>query len=157
MRACARARAKVARVRNADVRAAPPSAPSSHARSCPRGYCSQIDVRAKLWICPFCLQRNQFPPHYKDISPTSLPAELHAQYTTIEYTLSRAASAPPIFLFTVDTCLEQADLQSLKESIIMSLSLLPPTAYVGLITYGTMVRPAALSAAGGRTSPSVVC
>jgi hypothetical protein len=28
-------------------------------------YC-QIDVRGKLWICPFCLQRNAFPPHYKD-------------------------------------------------------------------------------------------
>ena len=81
-------------------------------------------MRAKLWICPFCLQRNQFPPHYKDISQTSLPAELLPQYTTIEYTLSRAASAPPIFLFVVDTCLDEADLKALKESIIMSLSLL---------------------------------
>jgi len=101
---------------------------------------SQIDLRSKLWICPFCLQRNQFPPHYKDISPTNLPAELLPQYTTIEYTLSRAASAPPIFLFVVDTCLDETDLKALKESIIMSLSLLPPTALVGLITYGTMVR-----------------
>ena len=97
-------------------------------------------MRAKLWICPFCLQRNQFPPHYKDISQTSLPAELLPQYTTIEYTLSRAASAPPIFLFVVDTCLDEADLKALKESIIMSLSLLPPTALVGMITFGTMVR-----------------
>jgi protein transport protein SEC23 len=97
-------------------------------------------VRAKLWICPFCLQRNQFPPHYKDISPTSLPAELLPQFTTIEYTLSRAASAPPIFLFALDTCLDEPDLKALKESVIMSLSLLPPTALVGLITYGTMVR-----------------
>ena len=107
---------------------------------CARGRHSQIDVRAKLWICPFCLQRNQFPPHYKDISQTSLPAELLPQYTTIEYTLSRAASAPPIFLFVVDTCLDEADLKALKESIIMSLSLLPPTALVGMITFGTMVR-----------------
>ncbi|KAJ1649428.1 GTPase-activating protein S23, partial [Coemansia sp. RSA 2052] len=36
----------------------------------------QIDVRGKLWICPFCLQRNQFPPHYKDISTNNLPPEL---------------------------------------------------------------------------------
>jgi protein transport protein SEC23 len=31
-------------------------------------------------------------------------------------------------------------LKALKDSIIMSLSLLPPYALVGLITFGTMVR-----------------
>ncbi|KAJ1671023.1 GTPase-activating protein S23, partial [Spiromyces aspiralis] len=61
-------------------------------------YC-QIDIRAKLWICPFCLQRNQFPPHYRDISPSNLPPELMTNYTTIEYILKRGAvSLPPIFL-----------------------------------------------------------
>lgn len=104
-------------------------------------YC-QIDVRGKLWICPFCLQRNAFPPHYKDISTSNLPAELLPRYTTIEYTLSRPAQIPPIFLFVVDTCLDDDDLKALKESIIVSLSLLPPHALVGLITYGTMVSSA---------------
>ncbi|BGP39871.1 GTPase-activating protein S23 [Rhodotorula kratochvilovae] len=102
-------------------------------------YC-QIDVRGKLWICPFCLQRNAFPPHYKDISTSNLPAELLPKYTTIEYTLARPAQIPPIFLFVVDTCLEEDDLKALKESIIVSLSLLPPHALVGLITYGTMTQ-----------------
>ncbi|GAA5943632.1 hypothetical protein JCM1841_004589 [Sporobolomyces salmonicolor] len=102
-------------------------------------YC-QIDVRGKLWICPFCLQRNAFPPHYKDISTSNLPAELLPSYTTIEYTLSRAAPIPPIFLFVVDTCLDDDDLKALKDSIIVSLSLLPPHALVGLITYGTMTQ-----------------
>ncbi|GAA5915669.1 GTPase-activating protein SEC23 [Sporobolomyces salmoneus] len=102
-------------------------------------YC-QIDVRGKLWICPFCLQRNAFPPHYKDISTSNLPAELLPRYTTIEYTLSRPAQIPPIFLFVVDTCLDDDDLKALKESIIVSLSLLPPHALVGLITYGTMTQ-----------------
>lgn len=100
---------------------------------------SQIDVRAKLWICPFCLQRNPFPPHYKDISNENLPSELLPRYTTIEYNLNRAAQIPPIFLFVVDTCLEQEDLRALKESLIISLSLLPEYAWVGLITFGTMV------------------
>lgn len=100
---------------------------------------SQIDVRSKLWICPFCLQRNQFPPHYKDISNTNLPAELLPNYTTIEYTLARPPSQPPIFLFVVDTCLDEVDLKALKESLVVSLSLLPPQALVGLVTYGTMV------------------
>jgi hypothetical protein len=102
---------------------------------------SSIDVRGKLWICPFCLQRNPFPPHYKDISTTNLPAELLPKYTTIEYTLSRPAQIPPIFLFVIDTCLDEDDLKALKETIVVSLSLLPPNALVGLITYGTMVSP----------------
>ncbi|CAO3579864.1 unnamed protein product [Absidia cylindrospora] len=69
-------------------------------------YC-QIDVRGKLWICPFCLQRNAFPPHYKDISNTNLPPELLPKYTTIEYNLNRVAQIPPIFLYVVDTCLDE--------------------------------------------------
>lgn len=100
---------------------------------------SQIDVRGKMWICPFCLQRNPFPPHYKDISQTNLPAELLPKYTTIEYTLSRPAQIPPIFLFVVDTCVDEDELKALRETLVVSLSLLPPNAYVGLITYGTMV------------------
>lgn len=100
---------------------------------------SQIDIRGKLWICPFCLQRNAFPPHYKDISNTNLPAELLPKYTTIEYTLSRPAQVPPIFLFVVDTCLDEDDLKALRDAIVVSLSLIPPYALVGLITFGTMV------------------
>ena len=60
------------------------------------------------------------------------------QNTTIEYTLSRPAQAPPIFLFVVDTCLDDDNLQALKDALIVSLSLMPPTALVGLITFGTM-------------------
>lgn len=47
---------------------------------------------------------------------------------------------PLIFLYVVDTCMEDEDLQALKESLQMSLSLLPPTALVGLITFGRMVQ-----------------
>ncbi|TXT08792.1 hypothetical protein VHUM_02920 [Vanrija humicola] len=100
-------------------------------------YC-QIDVRGKMWICPFCLQRNPFPPHYKDISQTNLPAELLPKYTTIEYTLSRPAQIPPVFLYVVDTCVDEDELKALRETLVVSLSLLPPNALVGLITFGTM-------------------
>jgi protein transport protein SEC23 len=101
---------------------------------------SQIDIRGKLWICPFCLSRNAFPPHYKDISNTNLPAELLPKYTTIEYTLARPAQVPPIFLFVVDVCLDEEDLKALRDALVVSLSLIPPYALVGLITFGTMVR-----------------
>jgi protein transport protein SEC23 len=42
-----------------------------------------VDVVGKLWVCPFCYQRNQFPAHYASISSTNLPAELIPQCTTI--------------------------------------------------------------------------
>ncbi|KAI9885222.1 MAG: hypothetical protein M1823_002994 [Watsoniomyces obsoletus] len=102
-------------------------------------YC-QVETRARLWICPFCLQRNPLPPHYKDITQDAIPPELHPANTTIEYRLARPAPSPPIFLYVVDTCQEEDSLRALRESLIMSLSLLPPHALVGLITFGTMVQ-----------------
>ncbi|KAK0993885.1 GTPase-activating protein S23 [Friedmanniomyces endolithicus] len=100
----------------------------------------QVDMRARIWICPFCLQRNGLPPHYKDISENQIPPELHPGSTTIEYRLARPAPTPPIFVFVVDTCQEEDPLKALKDSIIMSLDLIPPHALVGLITYGTMAQ-----------------
>jgi protein transport protein SEC23 len=100
---------------------------------------SQVDVRARLWICPFCLSRNPLPPHYKDITANAIPPELHPSNTTIEYRLSRPAPSPPIFLYVVDTCQEEDSLSALKESLVMSLSLLPENSLVGLVTFGTMV------------------
>uniref|UniRef100_A0A4W3K0E5 Protein transport protein SEC23 n=1 Tax=Callorhinchus milii TaxID=7868 RepID=A0A4W3K0E5_CALMI len=79
----------------------------------------QIDYRAKLWACNFCFQRNQ-----------------------------RGTATPLIFLYVVDTCLEEDDLQALKESLQMSLSLLPPNALVGLITFGRMVQVHELNCEG---------
>uniref|UniRef100_S4RVA5 Protein transport protein SEC23 n=1 Tax=Petromyzon marinus TaxID=7757 RepID=S4RVA5_PETMA len=60
----------------------------------------------------------------------------------------RGTTLPPIFLYVVDTCLEDDDLQALKESLQMSLSLLPPAALVGLITFGRMVQVHELGAEG---------
>ncbi|XP_078001202.1 protein transport protein Sec23A-like [Glandiceps talaboti] len=100
----------------------------------------QVDYRAKLWACNFCFQRNPFPPQYRGISEQHQPAELIPQFSTIEYTLTRATTNPPIFLIVLDTCMDEEDLQALKESLQMSLSLLPPNALVGLITFGKMVQ-----------------
>ena len=104
-----------------------------------------MDIRSRTWTCPFCLTRNGLPPQYKDITQDAIPPELHPQSTTIEYRLARPAPSPPIFLYVVDTCQEEDSLKALKESLIVSLSLLPPNALVGLITYGTMVRLTLLS------------
>uniref|UniRef100_A0A646QFP1 Protein transport protein SEC23 n=1 Tax=Hemiscolopendra marginata TaxID=943146 RepID=A0A646QFP1_9MYRI len=102
-------------------------------------YC-QVDYRAKLWVCNFCFQRNPFPPQYAAISELHQPAELIPQFSTIEYTITRASCPPPIFLMVVDTCIDEEELSALKESLQMSLSLLPPNALIGLITFGKMVQ-----------------
>eukprot|EP00049_Salpingoeca_infusionum_P000330 m.39098 g.39098 ORF g.39098 m.39098 type:complete len:793 (+) comp10280_c0_seq4:160-2538(+) len=101
-----------------------------------------VDFQAKTpyWVCAICGQRNSFPRNYQAISPTNLPAELIPQFSTIEYTLQRQATVPPVFLYVMDLCLDDEDLQALKESIVMSLSLLPQHALVGLITFGTNVQ-----------------
>ena len=102
-------------------------------------YC-QVDYRAKVWNCNFCFQRNPFPPQYAAITEQHQPAELIPQFSTIEYTLTRATCNPPVYLIVLDTCMDDEDLQAVKESLQMSLSLLPPNALIGLITYGKMVQ-----------------
>ncbi|PSN43877.1 Protein transport protein Sec23A [Blattella germanica] len=99
----------------------------------------QVDYRAKLWVCNFCLQRNPFPPQYSAISEQHQPAELIPMFSTIEYTITRAQCLPPIFLLVVDTCIDDEELGALKDSLQMSLSLLPPNALIGLITFGKIV------------------
>eukprot|EP00698_Gefionella_okellyi_P006378 TRINITY_DN15734_c0_g1_i1.p1 TRINITY_DN15734_c0_g1~~TRINITY_DN15734_c0_g1_i1.p1 ORF type:complete len:770 (+),score=130.16 TRINITY_DN15734_c0_g1_i1:43-2310(+) len=99
-----------------------------------------IDFVSKIWICPFCFQRNHFPTHYHEISESQLPAELIPTYSTIEYQLPRPAGAPPVFVYLVDTCLDEAELVALREALTLSLSWLPEHALVGLVTFGTTVQ-----------------
>ncbi|KAG9430916.1 protein transport protein Sec23A isoform X1 [Apis florea] len=108
----------------------------------------QVDYRAKLWVCNLCFQRNPFPPQYAAISEQHQPAELIPKFSTIEYTIMRAQCLPPIFLLVVDTCMDDEELGSLKDSLQMSLSLLPPNALIGLITFGRMVQVHELSCEG---------
>ncbi|EDV19484.1 uncharacterized protein TRIADDRAFT_51161 [Trichoplax adhaerens] len=99
----------------------------------------QIDFNAKQWACNFCMQRNSLPHTYTGITPQHLPAELLPQFSTIEYTLERAQRTPFVYLFVVDTCIDDEDFQSLKDSLQTCLSLLPPESMVGLITFGRMI------------------
>lgn len=55
---------------------------------------------------------------------------------------------PPVFIFLVDTCMDEEELDALKDSLQMSLSLLPPNALVGLITFGKMIQVHELGAEG---------
>ncbi|KAF5098097.1 hypothetical protein D0Z03_001279 [Geotrichum reessii] len=75
-----------------------------------------------------------------EVSQNSLPHELLPTSTTIEYIISRPVQAPPVFLFVVDTCQDEENLKALKDSLVVTLSLLPPNALVGLITFGAMAQ-----------------
>jgi protein transport protein SEC23 len=101
-----------------------------------------VDFQSKHWTCPFCFTRNAMTPYYaENITPDRLPAELMQDYTTMDFILPTARPAcPPAFLYVVDACASEEELESLKDSILQSLELLPPTALVGLVTYGTMVQ-----------------
>ncbi|KAG7026073.1 SEC23 [Cucurbita argyrosperma subsp. argyrosperma] len=102
---------------------------------------SIVDFAAKIWICPFCFQRNHFPPHYASISDDNLPAELFPQYTTIEYESSgeTVSSVPSVFMFVLDTCIIEEEIAFLKSALSQAVDLLPDNSLVGLITYGTFV------------------
>lgn len=103
---------------------------------------SIVDYIAKIWICPFCYQRNHFPPHYASISEENLPAELFPQYSTIEYESSpdTGPSVPPVFLFVLDTCMIEEEIGFLKSALAQAIELLPEKSLVGLITFGTFVQ-----------------
>ena len=86
------------------------------------------------------MARNGFPPHYaENISPENAPAELIPQFTTVEYELQTMPTGPPIFLFVVDTCVDEEELTNLGDSLQQAFNLLPEEALVGLITFGTLV------------------
>lgn len=103
---------------------------------------SRVDFTAKIWICPFCYQRNHFPPHYHAISETNFPGELYPQYTTVEYILplSNSLNPSPVFLFLLDTCLIDEEIHFLKSALRRAIGLLPDNALVGFVSFGTQVQ-----------------
>ena len=105
----------------------------------------RVDFTARIWICPFCFQRNHFPPHYSGISETNLPAELYPQYTTLAYSLSglnqdpQHQNLPPVYLFVLDTCMIEEELGFVKSALRRAIVSLPDNALVGFISFGTQV------------------
>ncbi|GMI70475.1 hypothetical protein like AT1G05520 [Hibiscus trionum] len=109
---------------------------------------SRVDFTAKIWICPFCYQRNHFPPHYAMISETNLPGELYPQYSTVQYALQQnpdphnynAPQLPTVFMFVLDTCMIEEELEFVKSAMKQAIGLLPEHALVGFISFGTQVQ-----------------
>lgn len=101
----------------------------------------RIDFVSKTWTCPFCFTRNHLPRQYAEhMSETSLPGELMPGYTTVEYKMTSRGLSPPVFFLVVDTAMIEDELEALKQSLIVALDMIPENAYVGLITFGTVVQ-----------------
>lgn len=102
-------------------------------------YCyPDLQSQQKGWICNFCNQRNQFPQQYQHIVDPQYIRELGR--STIDYVqLNQPTPHPPVFLFIVDSCVEEEEFAALKTSITSSLALLPPNALVGFITFNHIV------------------
>ena len=102
-----------------------------------------VDFRFKIWLCPFCGTRNNFPNHYaQHIAQDNLPPELITDYSTIEYVQVAASQQKgseyekPVFLLVVDTAVDSSELVELKDSLQQSINFIPEESMIGLITYG---------------------
>jgi len=102
-------------------------------------YCyPDLQSQQKGWICNFCNQRNQFPQQYQHISNPQHIRELIRN--TIDYVqVNQPVPHPPVFLYVVDSCVDEEEFAALKTSIVSSLALLPPNALVSFITFNHIV------------------
>jgi len=104
-----------------------------------------VIVNNGTWSCQFCNVPNQLPTQImaEDGTPL-LPPALDGQCTTVEYETGRQSALPPVFFYVVDTCFEGEDVEAefakLKESLVLSLSLLPENALVGFVSFGKHVK-----------------
>ncbi|CAK9442189.1 uncharacterized protein LODBEIA_P59320 [Lodderomyces beijingensis] len=98
----------------------------------------------EIWTCQFCATSNQLPPRVDAATGEIVPHPAFSpELTTVEYQTGRTSSVPPIFFYVVDTCFEENDdkaFVSLKDSLVLSLSLLPEDALVGFISFGKHVK-----------------
>ena len=102
---------------------------------------ASCDFTAHLWICPLCFGRNHFPAQYSGINEQMLPAELFQEYTTIEYRLPALKPVyAPAYVFVVDTCLSEEELNASQGAISQALQMIPEYARVALVTFGTHVQ-----------------
>ena len=102
---------------------------------------ASCDFTAHLWICPLCFGRNHFPAQYNGINEQMLPAELFQEYTTIEYRLPALKPVyAPAYVFVVDTCLSEDELNASQGAISQALQMVPEYARVALVTFGTHVQ-----------------
>ncbi|XP_071697568.1 protein transport protein SEC23 G [Rutidosis leptorrhynchoides] len=160
---------------------------------------ARVDYPSRIWVCPFCYNKNSFPRSYAEIGENNIPAELFPTYSTVEYilghhgmvnntlvhnwetsttttsnntnglglgslsksnsSLSKSFSScslssldqsrggrgmgmgvGPVFVFVVDGCSSDEEIQALKNELLLIVAQLPENAMVGLVVFDSMVR-----------------
>lgn len=89
----------------------------------------RLDVTSGYWACLSCFSRNPLPPAFDPNHPA-------LQSDTVDYVLGTDSEARPSFIFVIDTCVPQEELDALKRNLIRSVEWLPPFSLVGFITFG---------------------
>lgn len=95
-----------------------------------------VDPNSKTWTCPISLTRNPLPETL--VQNPQLLQNIMSN-TTIEYSLPKPVRYPQIFLIIIDLATGYEDLESLKNTILSSLSILPENSLIGLMTFGKHV------------------
>ena len=54
---------------------------------------ARVDYRMKVWVCPFCFNRNNLPQHYQGIDENKLPVRFYTTAATLA--LAGAENTPP--------------------------------------------------------------
>lgn len=94
-------------------------------------------VDSKGWSCAICNNRNQFQNQI-----SQLPIELNPSLSDLEYIIPQPNGSflkPTIFVFIIDLAIDNIELDSLKESLLNAIDLLPPNSLISLITFGKNV------------------
>uniref|UniRef100_A0A061RDN1 Protein transport protein SEC23 n=1 Tax=Tetraselmis sp. GSL018 TaxID=582737 RepID=A0A061RDN1_9CHLO len=106
-------------------------------------YC-KIEAQTGRWTCSLCNAKNSDTQYNSGTDFKSCP-ELLA--TTVDYVIetesfggyaATPAGLPPV-IFAVDVTLEAEDLSAMKEHILQVVDSLPPSMFVGFITFGSSV------------------
>ncbi|KAJ6850119.1 putative protein transport protein sec23-1 [Iris pallida] len=107
---------------------------------------ARVDYARCRWTCPLCRSPNPFPRSYAGIGSDNLPAELFPTHSTVEYLLpsrnpnpSPNSAAAPAFVFVVDVCMEEEEMEEVRREIGRVLAQLPEGTLVGLVSFGEMV------------------
>ncbi|GMM27813.1 hypothetical protein DAMA08_005290 [Martiniozyma asiatica (nom. inval.)] len=96
----------------------------------------QIDVNTGYWTCSICSARNKFA----QTIPPIVQYLLSPDAIDVEFIINNGKSLPVVYLFVIDLSIDEEELESLKDSLLKAIELLPIESYVGLITFGKNIQ-----------------
>lgn len=99
--------------------------------------CCMPDYHQMRWDCANCSHRNIIPANYKEyIQQGNLVPEFVNENATLEYKTGQGM--PVVWFIVVDTCVEAADLEIVKNSLLEKIAT-TERVQIGLVTFGKHV------------------